>query len=83
MVRKAHEQSRTKVVEADRRSRQPKIDQEEEKILRLAQTFLMLEAKCPILWTVAGIREEKGADGLRRWIIAVHLRYPTGHEGLT
>jgi hypothetical protein len=34
-----------------------------------------------MLWTVAGIREEKAPDGSRRWIIAVNLRYPTGHEG--
>jgi hypothetical protein len=25
--------------------------------------------------------EEKGNDGSRRWVIAVHLRYPTGYEG--
>ena len=34
-----------------------------------------------MLWTVAGIREEKGVDGSRRWIVAVHLRYPSGHQG--
>ncbi len=34
-----------------------------------------------MLWTVAGIKEEKGLDGSRRWIVAVHLRFPTGHEG--
>ena len=34
-----------------------------------------------MFWTVAGIREEKGDDGSRRWIIAVNLRYPTGFEG--
>ncbi len=33
------------------------------------------------MWTVADIREEKGEDGSRRWIIAVNLRYPTGFEG--
>jgi hypothetical protein len=27
------------------------------------------------------MREEKGSDGSRRWIIAVNLRYPTGFEG--
>lgn len=34
-----------------------------------------------MLWTVAGIREEVGDNGSRRWIIAVHVRYPTGFEG--
>jgi hypothetical protein len=43
--------------------------------------YLLFEAKRPMLWTVAGIREDQGADGSRRWIIAVHLRYPTGFEG--
>jgi hypothetical protein len=52
-----------------------------EEILRRAQIYLLFEAKCPMLWTVAGIREEKGADGSRRWIIPIHLRYPTGFEG--
>jgi hypothetical protein len=53
----------------------------EEQILQKAQQYLLFEAKRPMLWTVAGIREEKGDDGSRRWIIAVHLRYPTGFEG--
>ena len=34
-----------------------------------------------MLWTVAGIREERGDDGSRRWIIAINLRDPTGFEG--
>lgn len=34
-----------------------------------------------MLWTVAGIREVRADDGEKRWIIAVHLRYPTGFEG--
>jgi hypothetical protein len=42
---------------------------------------LLFEAGRPHLWTVADIREEKGEDGSRRWIIAVNLRYPTGFEG--
>jgi len=43
--------------------------------------YLLFEAKRPMLWTVAGIKEERGGDGSLRWIIAVHLRYPTGFEG--
>ena len=42
---------------------------------------MLFEAGRPMLWTVAGIREEKGDDGSRRWIIAVNLRFPTGFEG--
>ncbi len=81
MVRKAPEHPRRKAVKRERHSRRPRINQREEEILRGAQAFLLLDAKRPILWTVAGIREEKGSDGSRRWIIAVHLRYLTGHEG--
>jgi hypothetical protein len=57
------------------------INREEEEILRRAQIYLLFEAKRPMLWTVAAIREEKAADGSRQWVVAVHLRYPTGHEG--
>ncbi len=42
---------------------------------------MLFEAKHPMFWNVAGIREEKGEGGSRRWIIAVHLRAPSGHEG--
>ncbi|HVS38153.1 MAG TPA: hypothetical protein VMS17_21520 [Gemmataceae bacterium] len=67
-------------VMARRKSGLP-IDEEQERILRKAQEYLLFEAKRPMLWTVAGIREEKAADCSRRWVIAVHLRYPTGFEG--
>jgi hypothetical protein len=64
-----------------RRKREPAINQEEEEILKRAQIYLLFEARRPMLWTVAGIREEEGDDGSRRWIIAINLRYPTGFEG--
>ena len=64
-----------------RSTKAPPPDAEEEAILKRAQIYLLFEAKRPMLWTVAGIREEKADDGSRRWVIAVHLRYPTGHEG--
>ena len=64
-----------------RRKKEPKLNDEEEQILRKAQIYMLFEAKRPMLWTVAGIREEKAADGSPRWIIAVNLRYPTGFEG--
>ena len=77
MVRKAKNEKPVKV----RRKKPPPLDEEEERILKRAQIYLLFEAQRPMLWTVADIREEKGDDGSRRWIIAVHLRYPTGHEG--
>ena len=81
MASKAREQRRTKAAKATRREKTPELNEEEEQILKKGQIYLLFEAKRPMLWTVAGIREEKGEDGLRRWIIAVHLRYPTGFEG--
>src|SRR5205814_6154192 len=81
VVRKAQKPMRTRAVKAARRTSKPEINEEEEQILQKAQISLLFEAKRPMLWTVAGIREEKGDDGSRRWIIAVHLRYPTGFEG--
>jgi hypothetical protein len=77
MVRKANNEKPVKT----RRKRPPLPDPEEERILQRAQIYLLFEAKRPMLWTIADIREEKGEDGSRRWIVAVHLRYPTGHEG--
>ncbi len=74
-------QARTKAVESKRRTRKSEINPEEEEILKKAQIYLLFEAGRPMLRTVAGIREEKGEDGARRWIIAINLRYPTGFEG--
>lgn len=78
MVSKARERPRRGPVPAARRSKNEFM---EEQILRRAQTYLLFEAKRPMLWTVAGIREEGPSGGSPRWIIAVHLRYPTGFEG--
>ena len=77
MVRKAKTDQPMKV----RRRKAALPDEEEEAILKRAQIYLLFEARRPMLWTVADIREETADDGSRRWIIAVHLRYPTGHEG--
>ena len=77
MVRKA---KTDKPVKARRRKAAP-IDEEEEAILKRAQIYLLFEVQRPMLWTVADIREEKAEDGSRQWIIAVHVRFPTGHEG--
>ncbi|MCI0680471.1 MAG: hypothetical protein L0Y71_00080 [Gemmataceae bacterium] len=79
-MRHVTEKTRTRVRKSAERKR-PEINEEEEQILKKAQIYLLFEAKRPMFWTVAGIREERGDDGARRWIIAVHLRYPTGHEG--
>ena len=76
-MKKVTEDVRTK----PRRKKAPELNEEEEQILRKAQIYMLFEAKRPMLWTVAGIREEKADDGSRRWIIAVNLRYPTGFEG--
>jgi hypothetical protein len=81
MVSKAGERTRTIAAKATRRKKTPELNEEEEQVLKKAQIYLLFEAKRPMLWTVAGIRAEKGEDGSRRWIIAVHLRYPTGFEG--
>jgi hypothetical protein len=81
VLKKPREQTRKTAVKAARRSKTPELNEEEERILQKAQLYLLLEARRPHLWTVADIREEKGEDGSRRWIIAVNLRYPTGFEG--
>jgi hypothetical protein len=81
MVSKARKQTRTNAAKATRRTKTPELNTQEEQILKKAQIYLLFEAKRPMLWTVAGIREEQAEDGSRRWIIAVHLRYPTGFEG--
>ena len=80
---KSREQAQTPAKAAGTKGRKRKleINQEEEEILKRAQIYLLFEARRPMLWTVAGIREERGDDGSRRWIIAVNLRYPTGFEG--
>jgi hypothetical protein len=81
VVKKSSKRTPAKTAAAPRKKNQPPLNQEEEEILRRAQIYLLFEVKRPMLWTVAGIREEKGDDGSRRWIIAVNLRYPTGFEG--
>jgi hypothetical protein len=81
MVNKAHEQTRTKATQTARRQKSHELNQEEEQILKKAQIYLLFEAKRPMFWSVADIRAETDEGGSRRWIIAVHLRAPSGHEG--
>jgi hypothetical protein len=81
MTKNEREDTCKKLSHAAVRQKPAELDQEEEEILAKAQSYLLIDAKRPMLWTVAGIREDKGEDGSRRWIIAVHVRYPTGHEG--
>ena len=81
MVSKAREQTRTTTAETPRRTERTAISEEEEQFLKKAQIYLLFEAKRPMFWNVADIREEKGEGGSRRWFIAVHLRAPSGHEG--
>jgi hypothetical protein len=77
-MRKTREQIRTSTVEVERRSRNAEINEEETQILRAALKYLVF--KHGHLLVPTGIREERD-QGLRRWIIAVALRYPTGFEG--
>jgi hypothetical protein len=79
MVKKAGKPTRAKATAKARSKKAAEIFAEEEQILRQAAIYCLLTF--PTLWTVGGIKEERGTDGTRKWIIAVHLRYPTGHEG--
>jgi hypothetical protein len=78
MVNKARERSRASAAKATRRAKTSELDQEEETILREALKYLLF--KHGHLLVPARIREERNG-GVRRWIITVHLRYPTGFEG--
>jgi hypothetical protein len=81
MVSGDREQMRTEAAQATRRQKSRELDEEHEQILKKAQIYLLFEAKRPMFWNVADIREGKGEGGSRRWIIAVHLRAPSGHQG--
>jgi hypothetical protein len=81
MINQAREQTGTKATKATRRKNTPQLNEETEQILKKAQFYLLFEAKRPTFWNVAGIHEERGEGGSRRWIIAVHLHAPSGHEG--
>jgi hypothetical protein len=77
-VSKAREQTRTRAAKVVRPRGVPELNEEEERILRDALRYLLFEHGH--LLVPARIREERdGAAG--RWIITVHLRYPTGFEG--
>jgi len=78
VVRKAQEETRTRAVEAARRSRTPELNEEQEQIVREALKYLVF--KHGHLLVPTGIREERH-QGSRKWIITVTLRYPTGFEG--
>lgn len=54
-------------------------DNEEEEACWIAAVYCV--RMFPMLLTVGGSRELPSFNGQRRWIIAVHLRYPTGFEG--
>jgi hypothetical protein len=78
VVSNAREQTRTGAAAATRRTKTPELDEEEEQILREALKYLVF--KHGHLLVPARIREAR-EGGARRWIITVHLRYPTGFEG--
>jgi hypothetical protein len=79
VVKRANKPRQAKAAAAARRKKAATFVAEEEQILRQAAIYCL--RTFPMLWTVGGIKEELGTDGSRRWIIAVYLRYPTGHEG--
>jgi hypothetical protein len=78
MVSKARVRAPKHAAKATRRAPTPELNQEEETILREALKYLLF--KHGHLLVPARIREERDG-GVRRWIITVHLRYPTGFEG--
>jgi hypothetical protein len=79
MAKKAGKSTQRKTTAEERKKKAAEIFAEEEQILRQAAIYCLFHF--PMLWTVGGIKEERGNDGSRKWIIAVHLRYPIGHEG--
>jgi hypothetical protein len=79
VVKKADKPTRAKAAAVVQKKKAAESSAEEEQILRKAAIHCLFTF--PMLWTVGGIKEEQGTDGPRRWVIAVHLRYPTGHEG--
>lgn len=79
MPKRLKKEVRAKVASTSNRRTTQSFNQEAEEILRKAATYCVLTF--PTLWTVGGIKELKTKNGSRQWIIAVYLRYPTGHEG--
>jgi hypothetical protein len=80
MVKKVRKGTRKKTGEATKGKRPRQLTPQEQNILREAMCYCLHHF--PMLWTTGGLPQECVADdGCRRWIIAVYLRYPTGHEG--
>jgi hypothetical protein len=78
VVRKARKPTGTSTVEVVQQPRRPEINEEENQILQEALKYLVF--KHGHLLVPTAIREERDR-GLRKWIITVTLRYPTGFEG--
>jgi hypothetical protein len=64
--------------EATRRTHQPQINEEEERMLREATLYLIRNHGG--LFVATALRKEQ-TEGSTRWVITVTLRYPSGHEG--
>jgi hypothetical protein len=62
-----------------KRKRAGELTHEQEHILREAMCYCLHHF--PMLWTTGGVPEERRENGLRRWVVRIYLRYPTGHEG--
>jgi hypothetical protein len=76
-VKKVRKERPAKAVGATRR-RRPEALNEEERILRKATAYLLREHGMFLVAT--GVREAR-VRGLPVWVVAVTLRYTTGHEG--
>jgi hypothetical protein len=75
---KAREPMQVNATKVTGRAKAPQLNEQEEQILREAIKYLPF--KHGHLLVPARIREE-GEGRARRWIVTVHLRYPTGFEG--
>jgi hypothetical protein len=79
VAKKASKPMRTKAGAAARPKKPAATARAEEQILQQGAIYCLLNF--PTLWTVGGIKKEHKNGRSQSWIVAVHLRYPTGHEG--
>jgi hypothetical protein len=73
-------QTRHRSTATTKRKTSRALTEEEQQLLIEAMSYCLHHF--PMLWTTGGLPEERvGKDGVRQWIIQVHLRYPTGFDG--
>ncbi len=78
MVKKVRKETQMKAAGVTRRRGKPAVIDEEERLLRKATEHLI--CKHGMFLVATGLRETR-IKGFQVWIIAVTLRYTTGHEG--